>query len=229
VALGRRKDACRLAVRLAQMAIGRARGEARRPYGFPCMRLRNAAKRIRSSREVLAQRGECATLRRLLTRYVEQYAADQRLRLVVPVRFACFAGRVVNERIGERGGVLRKRRFPPGSSRATGLNDAECTPVTPNGSITWTGPKRLRARRAIRALSPLGSMQTTDLFAVRRFGITVPTPLPVPRRRDRQQVRGGHHSAVAFRFLGARADQKAGCVPRHGGRSHDRSRKRAVP
>ncbi|CLP57205.1 Uncharacterised protein [Mycobacterium tuberculosis] len=66
-----------------------------------------------------------------------------------------------------------------GSSWPSGLKAAEGWPVTPKGSRTWTGPNFWRARPAILAFSPLGSMQIMERSAVSRLGMMVPTPLPV--------------------------------------------------
>ena len=72
-------------------------------------------------------------------------AGEQSLGLLVPMRFADLAGRVVDEGVGDGGGIL-------GEIEAVGVETVErivswrrAGPETPKGSSTWTGPSRRRA------------------------------------------------------------------------------------
>ena len=71
-------------------------------------------------------------------------AGEERLGLLVPVRLAGVAGRIVHEGVGDGGGVLGEigAQWVETVERIVG---AAGRPVMPNGSRTWTGPSRRRA------------------------------------------------------------------------------------
>ena len=102
MALRGRQHAGGFLVGLAQVAIGRARDQA-------ALRLHVGEQRgepLRGKRQMVAQRGEGAGRGRLAGDDMEDQAGDQRLGFIVPMRLARFAGGVIDQRIGERHGVV---------------------------------------------------------------------------------------------------------------------------
>jgi hypothetical protein len=105
MALRGRQHAGRLAVGLAEVAIGGAGDQAAGGRG----RLHGLEQRregVRGEREVVAQRGEGAPVARLAGDDMEDEAGDQRLGFLVPMRLAGRAGFVIDQGVGQGHGIL---------------------------------------------------------------------------------------------------------------------------
>lgn len=123
------------------------------------------------------QRRECSAVRRFIGYDHKQQAGNERFGFFIPMHLAAGAWLIGDNRISKRADVFGKIQADKvGSSR---LNAAEVSPVMAKGSRMCTGPNCCRAREVILAFSPLGSMQMIELSAVGRFGMMVPTPLPL--------------------------------------------------
>ena len=105
MALGGGEDAGRLAIGLGEMTVGGAGDQPARRFAL----LHDAQHRrddIRRRGDELAHGCKIAGSRKLMSGDIEDDAGEKGLGFLVPMGFAGFARRVVNERVGERRSVL---------------------------------------------------------------------------------------------------------------------------
>ena len=105
MALGRRQYARRLPTALAQMTIGGPCHETASALGFLHDR-QHFVEGLWGTGEHVAHGDEVAGARMPGTDDMEDDAGDQRLGLLVPVRLAGLARRIVDQSVGQQGGVL---------------------------------------------------------------------------------------------------------------------------
>ena len=177
MALCGREDAGRLAVGFRQMAIcGAGDQAARRRAGLHV--LQHGEEGVRGGGEAVAHHFKGAVLMGIVAHDIEDEAGNERLGFLVPMRLAGHARLIEHEGVGKGAGVFREieagrvelaERIEGGRGLA---GDAE-------GVEDVDRPELLASAAGDPGILALGSMQITERSAVSRFGMMVPTPLPV--------------------------------------------------